>query len=253
MQRYFVKQADLPELFGLPSEIYQHAIVVMRMKKGDCFEVVTTQKQVLLVELVEVTAQTAKVRVLKRFEHQVELPVRVTLACGLPKKDKAEWIVQKGGTELGAANFIFFGGEYSVAKWDSKKQPPQKVARLQKIAQNAAEQAHRVVTPQVTFAPRLNKIAFNEFDYKVTAYEEAAKQGEKTVLKRLFEALQAAEKGKQKSLIAVFGPEGGLSATEISDLRAQAFELAGLGPRIMRAETAPLYLLAALSFVLELG
>ncbi|MFT8565935.1 MAG: 16S rRNA (uracil(1498)-N(3))-methyltransferase [Liquorilactobacillus satsumensis] len=251
MQRYFVKQADLPELFGLPSEIYQHAIVVMRMKKGDCFEVVTTQKQVLLVELVEVTAQTAKVRVLKRFEHQVELPVRVTLACGLPKKDKAEWIVQKG-TELGAANFIFFGGEYSVAKWDSKKQP-QKVARLQKIAQNAAEQAHRVVTPQVTFAPRLNKIAFNEFDYKVTAYEEAAKQGEKTVLKRLFEALQAAEKGKQKSLIAVFGPEGGLSAAEISDLRAQAFELAGLGPRIMRAETAPLYLLAALSFVLELG
>ena len=48
------------------------------------------------------------------------------------------------------------------------------------------------------------------------------------------------------------GPEGGLSPAEIESFEVKGAVLAGLGPRILRAETAPLYALSALSVLLEL-
>ena len=58
------------------------------------------------------------------------------------------------------------------------------------------------------------------------------------------------EKGAK--LLFIFGPEGGLSPVEIESFEAKGAILAGLGPRILRAETAPLYALSALSVLLEL-
>ncbi len=72
---------------------------------------------------------------------QAELPIFVTIASGLPKGDKLEWIIQKG-TELGAYKFIPFHAARSIVKWDEKK-AGKKVERWQKIAKEAAEQSHR--------------------------------------------------------------------------------------------------------------
>ena len=58
------------------------------------------------------------------------------------------------------------------------------------------------------------------------------------------------EKGAK--LLFIFGPEGGLSPAEIESFEAKGAVLAGLGPRILRAETAPLYALSALSVLVEL-
>ena len=48
------------------------------------------------------------------------MPVNVTIACGLPKGDKLDLIVQKG-TELGMKAIIPFKAERSVVKWDEKE------------------------------------------------------------------------------------------------------------------------------------
>ncbi len=53
-------------------------------------------------------------------------------------------------------------------------------------------------------------------------------------------------------LLAIFGPEGGLTPTEVTTLATAGVTAVGLGPRIMRAETAPLYLLSSVSFWCEL-
>ncbi|HYK72108.1 MAG TPA: RsmE family RNA methyltransferase, partial [Pseudoneobacillus sp.] len=50
-----------------------------------------------------------------------------------------------------------------------------------------------------------------------------------------------------------FGPEGGLSEKEIQLLQEHGFQICGLGPRILRTETAPLYLLSAVSYHFELS
>ncbi|GAJ25470.1 ribosomal RNA small subunit methyltransferase E [Liquorilactobacillus sucicola DSM 21376 = JCM 15457] len=252
MQRYFIELPEINDTLELPAAIYHHAIVVMRMKVGDYFEIVAADKKVTTMQLTKVTSNSATARVDYKFKHAVELPLQVTIACGLSKKDKADWIVQKA-TELGARRFIFFRGDYSIAKWDKKKQE-KKLTRLKKIICAAAEQAHRVEVPTVHYAESIKNLPLKEYSNKIVAYEEAAKQGEKTALASLISKLRE-EKGSvtDTSLLAVFGPEGGISTAEVQYLKDNGFTLTGLGPRIMRAETAPLYLLAALSYALELA
>ena len=179
-------------------------------------------------------------------ETDVELPIETTIVCGLSKGDKTDWIVQKG-TQLGTHRFIFCNSQFSVARWDAKKQV-KKLARLQKIAQEAAEQAHRTHVPVIEWRASLTAIAEESADIKLVAYEESAKAGEHG---QLVQSLQSAQPGQ--SLICVFGPEGGIAPKEIEALQAAGFLLAGLGPRILRAETAPLYLLSAISYVTELS
>jgi 16S rRNA (uracil1498-N3)-methyltransferase len=55
-----------------------------------------------------------------------------------------------------------------------------------------------------------------------------------------------------QSLLFVFGPEGGLTEEEVRLLKENGFSICGLGPRILRTETAPLYSLAAISYHFEL-
>ena len=72
-------------------------------------------------------------------------------------------------------------------------------------------------------------------------------KGKKQVLAS---SLKQLEKGE--SMLVVFGPEGGLTEQEVGKLIENGFVACGLGPRILRTETAPLYLLSAVSYQLEL-
>ncbi len=56
-----------------------------------------------------------------------------------------------------------------------------------------------------------------------------------------------------QSNFVVFGPEGGLMAEEINQFVDAGAIICGLGPRILRTETAPLYLLSAASYHWELN
>ncbi len=115
--------------------------------------------------------------------------------------------------------------------------------------QEAAEQSHRQVTPQVTLLATAQEFyqRLAEYDEIVVAYEEAAKAGEKSQLAKVLSQTVPGAK-----ILAIFGPEGGLTPKEIDLLIAQKAVLCGLGPRILRCETAPLYFLSAVSYQLEL-
>ena len=85
------------------------------------------------------------------------------------------------------------------------------------------------------------------YTYKLIAYEEEAKMGHsKKCLQETFEKIKPGE-----SVVMVFGPEGGISEKEVELLKNEGFLSCALGPRILRTETAPLYFLSALSYVLE--
>ena len=79
------------------------------------------------------------------------------------------------------------------------------------------------------------------------AYEEDAKAGEGSILVNTLENL-----GPGDSLLFVFGPEGGLAPEELVAFRKAGHKSCALGPRILRAETAPLYALTAVSYEMEL-
>ncbi|AUX11616.1 16S rRNA (uracil(1498)-N(3))-methyltransferase [Latilactobacillus sakei] len=249
MQRYFIEEnVTVGQALQLTGETAHHMLKVMRMQVGDQIEIVTPEELAFVAQLqaADATQKQATVTIEAALETNVELPIATTVVCGLSKGDKTDWIVQKG-TQLGAHRFIFCNSQFSVARWDAKRQV-KKLARLQKIAQEAAEQAHRIHVPVIEWRASLTAIAEESATIKLVAYEESAKAGEHG---QLVQSLQAAQPGQ--SLICVFGPEGGIAPKEIEVLQAAGFLLAGLGPRILRAETAPLYLLSAISYVTELS
>lgn len=249
MQRYFLENAydENQATYHVTGEPYHHMIHVMRMKVADQVYLSFTNQVSIIAEIQAISEEAVTLTALSIETSEKELPVAITIASGFPKGDKLEWIVQKG-TELGAHAFIGFPAQASVVKWDAKKLA-KKQARLQKIAQEAAEQAHRQVCPTIELYTAMTELFANvpNYDQVLVAYEEAAKVGERA---QLVQTLSAMKPGQ--TLLVIFGPEGGLSPKEIAELEALGATCCGLGPRILRTETAPLYLLSATSFHFEL-
>ncbi|MDQ0213930.1 16S rRNA (uracil1498-N3)-methyltransferase [Oikeobacillus pervagus] len=248
MQRYFLNQPPTDgDLYKIEGEDFHHLTRVMRMKKGDSVYIVFSDGQVGIAEIQDISNEQATVTIVQWINESSELPIHVTIASGLPKGDKLELVIQKG-TELGASRFIPFIADRSVVKWDKKKEK-KKVERWGKIAKEAAEQCHRSQIPIIEPPMDLQRfIQISEhYQYKLFAYEEEAKQGES---EQFYTTLSKIK--KKESLLIVFGPEGGFSDREAEILKDCGFLPVGLGPRILRTETAPLYALSAISYHLEL-
>jgi len=249
MQRYFLDQpieATVEQTFTVEGEAVKHWVKVMRAQPGDEAEFVTLAHQVVHAKLVATDGQTATAQVTAVTDPQVELSLPVTIACGLSKGDKPEQIVQRG-TELGASAFVFYDSQWAVAKWTANKRD-RKLSRLAKIAQGAAEQSHRTMIPTVSYQNNLTSLLANvPYDQGIVAWEESAKQGESSQLVQTLKTMMPPQR-----LLAIFGPESGLTPQEVQQLQDSGVVAAGLGPRIMRAETAPLYLLSSVSFWCEL-
>ncbi|WP_053367187.1 16S rRNA (uracil(1498)-N(3))-methyltransferase [Bacillus sp. FJAT-27245] len=246
MQRYFVEKLE-DGRFILEGDDRFHIVKVMRMGIGDHIICVNPGARSAVCEIAEITGETVAADVVKWNDGTTELPIQVAIASGLPKGDKLEWIIQKG-TEMGAHKFIPFAAARSVVKLDEKKSG-KKAERWQKIAKEAAEQSHRNVLPEV-MAPidfRALLLESNNYDAKLVAYEEESRAGETSAFSGTLANIKPGD-----SLLIVFGPEGGLSEGEVDQLKGHGFQLCGLGPRILRTETAPLYALAAISYHLEL-
>jgi len=245
MQQYFVKGSAISPVTIEDKETIKHMFQVMRLKEEDEVTLVFDDGIKRLARVLDVEA--CQFELVQELTDNVELPVQVTIASGFPKGDKLEFITQKV-TELGASQIWGFPADWSVAKWDGKKLG-KKIEKLEKIALGAAEQSKRNIVPSIQlFEKKADFLAqLDQFDSIIVAYEESAKEGEATAL---LQAVTGLEKGAK--LLFIFGPEGGLSPAEIESFEAKGAVLAGLGPRILRAETAPLYALSVLSVLVEL-
>ncbi len=249
MQRYFLQNNHYKDRnIHIVGDDYHHIVRVMRMQPGDRVEIVFPDGKTAISEIVAITEDVVELTIVGWDEKVRELPVEVTIGISLLKKDNFDMVVQKG-TELGASRFLPFHAERSVVKLDDKK-AAKKLIRWQKIAKEAAEQSERNFIPDVEKPCSLEAIISRKdtFDFCCVAYEESGRNFESG---NFFQTLEQMEKGH--SILFLFGPEGGFSETEIRLLEEENFIFCGLGPRILRAETAPLYALSAISFYFENG
>ncbi|MFP7169686.1 16S rRNA (uracil(1498)-N(3))-methyltransferase [Terribacillus sp. 7520-G] len=247
MQRYFVEAANWQDdRIMLDGQDAHHINRVMRMKPGDEIICVDPKGRAAICKIAELSSEHVTVCVSENVDNDTEMPVTVTIAQGLPKGDKLEWIVQKG-TELGAAGFIPFQAARSVVKWDEKKKDKKRI-RLEKIAKEAAEQSSRLSIPAVEDVQSFQELldSSDTYKHKLFAYEEAAKGLKAEPLRSVFERISPSD-----NVLVVIGPEGGFSDSEADALRNAGFAPIRLGPRILRTETAPLYMLASLSYHFE--
>ncbi|MGF3103770.1 16S rRNA (uracil(1498)-N(3))-methyltransferase [Rossellomorea sp. DUT-2] len=246
MQRYFINDTYREnDPITITGDDYHHIVRVMRMKEDDEVYAVFKDQASAIARIETISSDSVELSIVKWETTTKELPIKVTIASGLPKGDKLELIFQKG-TELGATQFIPFNADRSIVKWDDKK-AKKKVERWEKIVKEAAEQSHRLLVPDVSAPISLKQLIQAQFDYKLIAYEEEARAGEKGNLSKVLSTIEHGQ-----SVLVVFGPEGGLTEKEVEMCKNEGFIPCGLGPRILRTETAPLYVLSAISYQLEL-
>ena len=246
MQQYFIKGNPQTPLVVTDKDTAKHMFSVMRLKAGDQVTFVFDDGVKRLARVLDPSQQSLEI--VEELADNTELPVQATIASGFPKGDKLEFITQKA-TELGASAIWAFPADWSVAKWDGKKLA-KKSEKLGKIAQGAAEQSKRNLIPELRLFDKKADFleALADFDRIIVAYEKSAKEGESAALVSALSGLAAGAK-----VLFIFGPEGGLSPDEIAVFGQAGAVSAGLGPRILRAETAPLYALTAISILLELS
>lgn len=246
MQQYFIKQKLENPITITDKETLKHMFAVMRLSADD--EVILVFEDGIK-RLARVTdSEQHQFELVKDLDENAELPIEVTIAMGFPKGDKLDLVAQKG-TELGMANLWAYPADWSVVKWDKKKLTKRQ-EKLEKIVQGAAEQSKRNHLPSVQFFATkdnfMQKLA--QFDLILVAYEESAKTGEHSAFANALQQIEANSK-----VLLIFGPEGGISSDEIAAYQKAGGLLVGLGPRILRTETAPLYALSAISYALELN
>ncbi|MFD2778076.1 16S rRNA (uracil(1498)-N(3))-methyltransferase [Ornithinibacillus salinisoli] len=247
MQRYFLPAEDWKDQYVIiRGDDAHHITRVMRNRIDDQLICNHPDSESAICRITEIENGIVIAKIEKWLDEDVELPVDVTIAQGLPKGDKLDLVIQKG-TELGARSFIPFKADRSVVKWDKKKEE-KKLDRYRKIVKEASEQSHRTEIPLIHPSMNLVELIKESANYqvKIFAYEEEAKGTDYLSFSKVVKQFHESDR-----VLVCIGPEGGFSLDEVETLKENDFIPVRLGPRILRTETAPLYVLASISYHLE--
>ncbi len=235
MPRFFVEEEPFGDYF-VGGENGVHIVKSLRMQPGERMTLCAGTGKDFFCTVLSCGPAGALVRVDREQESVSEPRVKVTVCSCWPKADKLETVTQKA-VELGTVEIWPLESSRCVVKLDGKT-AERKTVRLQKIALEAAQQSGRGIVPKVLPLTNLKK-----------ALEQAASMGdvlffyEKGTVS-LKETLGAAG----DRLFLFVGPEGGFTPEEASFAEGLGAKLLTLGPRILRAETAPLAALSAVMY-----
>ncbi len=219
-----------------------HIACVLRAKIGDELTLCDGKGYDYKAKITDIGKDFVRVEINTCVKSVSEPDVAVTIYAGYPKLDKLELIVQKA-TELGAVTIVPFYSKNCVVtqkkyKIDKADKQNTKTDRLNKIALEAAKQSARAIVPNVC-APLQYKEMIEEAiknDVAIFLYENE-KAGE-NLHSRLCDGV--------KTIALITGSEGGFTPQEVQFASDSGCKITGLGPRILRCETAPIAALAAI-------
>lgn len=226
---------------------YNHIKNVLRKQVGDTLLICDGEGMEYSCEVAQFRDGEVVLTILERKAGNTELPVKISLFQGLPKKDKLEFIIEKS-VELGAYSVVPVACSRSVAKLEDEKKEAKKLTRWNAIAEAAAKQSGRGIVPKVEGLLSFRKAiqyAKENYDVIFIPYENAeGMRYTEQVISELREGIS----------VAVFiGPEGGFSPEEITLAMENDAKIISLGRRILRTETAGLTVLSYLMLRAEIA
>lgn len=223
------------ELIELPAGAARH-VQVLRLQPGHSITLFDGQGGEYEACITRMGRSEVQVQVGTHHARECETTRPVHLAIGMPANERMDWWVEKA-TELGAASLQPLLAERSVLRLQGER-AEKKRSHWQGIAVAACEQCGR------NRVPPMGEIL------SVAAWLRQPRTGLDLVLCLRPDAqplAQAVAGHGTKPVTLLSGPEGGLSPAEEAAAIAQGFVPVTLGPRTLRAETAPLAALAALT------
>jgi 16S rRNA (uracil1498-N3)-methyltransferase len=218
----------------LPEQAGEHISRVLRLERGHpliLFNGDGNEYDATLASLARraVSADVTAVRVVDR-----ESPLPLTLAQGIARGEKMDWILKKA-TELGAARIVPIVTERTEVKLDEER-AEKRLMHWNGVISGACEQSGRTRLPQLEPPQRLDRWLASLADDSAL---RLALLPDGDIEAR---ALPTMTHGA----VVCVGPEGGLSDSDVAMLRQTGFLGLRLGPRILRTETAGIAALAVL-------
>ena len=227
----------------------RHLSRVLRLRPGDTVMAADGAGHDYTVR-VETVGDVATGTVLGVATRGAESPLRVTLVQSVPKGDKMERIV-RAATELGVVRVVPVLTERTIVSLEPGRWR-ERARRWQRVAKEAAKQCGRAVVPPVDVPRPLTDvlIADEPAQLKLCLWEGAVSVpqggGQARLLGTPLAASLPAALPPGASVLLLIGPEGGLSEREVESARERGWAVVGVGPRILRTETAGPAILAIL-------
>ena len=245
MYRFYVSADQLAEkeVFISGGDV-NHIKNVLRLEVGDWIVACDGNGTDYVSRIQSICSDEVVASIEKVQPTGTELPVKITLFQGMPKKDKLELIIQKA-VELGACEIVPVMTKRTVVKLSEEKKINKRLERWQSIAYAATKQCDRGIIPTVHKPVSYEEALAmaDQLDYNVIPYE--LQTGMEEARKIVDQAC------KQRSLGIFIGPEGGFEPEEVERAMTRNIHPMTLGKRILRTETAGMALLSILMFQMQ--
>ncbi len=270
MIRLFLQPEDLSsKQIKITGDNARYLSLVMRVKPGDPLIIFDGLGYRYECRILRSHKKETIAERIRREQYSVESPLSITLAQGIAKGERMDFIIQKA-TELGVSKIIPLITERSQVRHTEK------MKRWQKISLSASQQSGRDRIPEVLEPTDINEFLKNLCTLPVSRDTSAESSGteskpisspqlekmdkrgfphkkiifsEEKIERNLKQVLRNIKNTNQITLL--IGPEGGFSKEEVTTAIEQSFIETSLGPRILRTETAPLAVISIIQY--ELG
>ncbi len=208
----------------------QHIARALRMRVGDELILFNGEGGEYRAEILALDKKTVTVQTGAHQDVETRSPLSIHLGIAMSRGERMDWVVQKA-TELGVSSLTPLASERTEVKLKGDR-AARKLQHWRQIAISACEQCGRDVLPLIHPIENLSDwVKRNDDACKLVLHHRA---------------ISRAELASPTSVALLVGPEGGLSAAEITLAEDAGFESLALGPRVLRTETAPLAALAIL-------
>ncbi len=235
MPRFFVDNINGDNAY-ISGDDAKHISKVLRMSIND--EVTLCDgKGRDYVARIDNIADSIELTILSRSDNIAEPTLKLNLYQAIPKHDKMDFIVQKS-VELGINQITPVLTQRCISR-PNKQSMSRKIERYKKIALSAAKQSGRGIVPQI-----MPMISYND------AVKEVAANSGILFYEGGGEPLDTLVSKDAHNASILIGSEGGFSLEEVNMAKESGIQIATLGNRILRTETAPI---SAISIIMHLS
>ena len=249
LPRFHCPTALIPgDALNLPAGTARH-VQVLRLQPNDEITLFNGQGGEFKAVVTHMGRSDVSVRVGEQNHIERELNMGVHLWSGITANERMDWLLEKA-TELGATTLLPITAERSVLKLKGER-ADKKLAHWQAIAVASSEQCGRNRVLQVcspaTLSQAIAQLSVSPLQAARWVLSLAPGNRSLQEMMQTLKTPKEAGQSKMSEVILLSGPEGGLSPAEEAQAIAAGFVPVSLGNRVLRAETAPVAVLSALS------
>ncbi len=237
----------------LDQKAARHLISVLRYTPGDELILFNGAGGEYCAQLLDSTSKQASALVGQFSTGLPPSPLAITLGVGLSRGDRMDWLIQKA-IELGVTSILPLFTARSEIKLNQER-ATKKTRHWQEVARSACEQSGQNRVPKVplpiTFTQVLQssaawRLILDPYANRSLVNEIASYPSTESETRTALSAKPPEKPVSPESVLILSGPEGGFSEEEVRLAQDKNFMPVGLGPRILRTETAPLAALSVL-------